>query len=160
MTWGYRDGHWYLLHLERTKLNYPDLKSRIRALQRQWNADRVIIEYSFAGIPLLNELHREDGRSVYVGYRPRVDKETRMAAGCCKLATGRFHLPACADWLSDFRHELRAFPNGRHDDQMDALSQFLDWIGRRLGRGWQKRLLNGGDRPRPNIRRRPGRRRR
>jgi predicted phage terminase large subunit-like protein len=160
MTWGYRDGHWYLLHVERTKLNYPDLKSRIRALQQQWNADRVIIERSFAGIPLLNELREEDRRSVYVGYQPRVDKETRMAAGCGKLATGRFHLPASADWLPVLRHELRAFPNGRHDDQVDALSQFLDWIGKRPGRCWQERQLNGGERPRRNIRRRPGRRRR
>ena len=113
-----------------------------------------------ARIPLLNELPQEERPSVYVGYRPKVDKETRMAAGCGKLATGRFHLPASADWLPAFRHELRAFPNGSHDDQVDALSQFLDWIGRRLGRGWQERQLNGGVRPRRNIRRRPGRRRR
>lgn len=105
---------------------------------------------------LLTELRRVDVRSVYVGYRPRVDKETRMAAGCGKLATGMFHLPASADWLPAFRHELMAFPNGRHDDQVDALSQFLDWIGMRPGRGWAGRQLNGGVRPRRNIRRRPG----
>ena len=160
MTWGCRDGHWYLLHLERTKLNYPDLISRIRALQRQWNADRVIIERTFAGIPLLDELRREDSRPVYVGYKPKGDKETRMAAGCGKLATGRFLLPAKADWLPALQHELRAFPNGRHDDQVDALSQFLDWIGTRPGRCWLERQLNGDVRKRRNMRRRPGVRRR
>ena len=160
MTWGYRNGDWYLLHVERTKLDFPALKSRIRVLQQKWNADKVIIERAFAGIPLLDELRREDSRSIYTGYPPKGDKEIRMAAGGGKLATGKFHLPAKADWLLAFRQELRAFPNGRHDDQVDALSQFLDWIGKRHGRCWQERQLNGGKRRRRNIRRRPGRRRR
>ena len=159
MTWGYRDGCWFLLDLERTKLIYPDLKCRIRDLQRRWKADKVIIERASAGIPMIDELRQGDHRSVFVGYRPKVDKETRMAAGSDKLVTGKFLLPARADWLPAFRQELMAFPNGRHDDQVDALAQFLDWIGQRRGRCWQERQLNGGQRRRRNMKRRPGFRR-
>jgi hypothetical protein len=35
-------------------------------------------------------------------------------------------LPARAPWLNDFRNEILAFPEGRHNDQVDALSQALD----------------------------------
>lgn len=35
-------------------------------------------------------------------------------------------LPNEAPWLDAFVNELRAFP-GRHDDQADALSQFLEF---------------------------------
>jgi hypothetical protein len=37
------------------------------------------------------------------------------------------YLPKDPPWLSDFLHEMLAFPNGRHDDQVDGVSQFLNW---------------------------------
>jgi phage terminase large subunit-like protein len=39
-------------------------------------------------------------------------------------------LPNKAPWLEDLRAEVLAFPNGRHDDQVDALSQLLLWLSR------------------------------
>jgi phage terminase large subunit-like protein len=36
-------------------------------------------------------------------------------------------LPRQAPWLDDFLEELRAFPNGQYDDQVDSTSQFLTW---------------------------------
>lgn len=40
------------------------------------------------------------------------------------------YLPRDALWLDTFFHELLAFPGGRHDDQVDSVSQFLYWTGR------------------------------
>jgi predicted phage terminase large subunit-like protein len=37
------------------------------------------------------------------------------------------HLPENAPWLGEFLTELLAFPKGRHDDQVDSVSQFLKW---------------------------------
>jgi hypothetical protein len=37
-----------------------------------------------------------------------------------------------APWIDDFTVEYLAFPNGKHDDQIDALSQFLNWQGNRV----------------------------
>ena len=37
-------------------------------------------------------------------------------------------LPESAPWLKDFQNELLAFPNGRHDDQVDSLAQALAWL--------------------------------
>ena len=39
-------------------------------------------------------------------------------------------------WLEDFRAELMQFPNGRHDDQVDSLSQFLACVEQRLRNRW------------------------
>lgn len=36
-------------------------------------------------------------------------------------------LPTSAPWLRDFETELLSFPDGRHDDQVDTVSQFLTW---------------------------------
>jgi hypothetical protein len=37
-------------------------------------------------------------------------------------------MPAQAPWLGDYLHELLAFPNGAHDDQVDSTSQALNWL--------------------------------
>jgi hypothetical protein len=44
-----------------------------------------------------------------------------------KLEAGSLLLPKKASWLDDFMTEYLAFPKGRYDDQIDALSQFLEW---------------------------------
>jgi hypothetical protein len=40
-------------------------------------------------------------------------------------------LPRSATWLDEFKSELLQFPHGRHDDQVDRLSQFLGWVRKR-----------------------------
>jgi hypothetical protein len=45
------------------------------------------------------------------------------------LESGSLQLPKSAHWLKDFLKEYLAFPNGKYDDQIDALSQFLSWQG-------------------------------
>jgi phage terminase large subunit-like protein len=44
-----------------------------------------------------------------------------------KLEAGSLILPKSAPWLSEFLEEYLAFPDGRYNDQIDALSQFLSW---------------------------------
>ncbi len=42
-----------------------------------------------------------------------------------KLEAGSVLIPEQAPWLDDFRNEILQFPDGRHDDQVDSLSQYL-----------------------------------
>ncbi len=46
-----------------------------------------------------------------------------------------------APWLQDFQTEILQFPHGRHDDQVDSLSQFLMWITKPRHYGPQIRSL-------------------
>jgi hypothetical protein len=73
---------------------------------------------------------------------PRDDKETRFAVQTAKIESGMVLIPKEADWLPAFKRELLGFPNGRYDDQVDSMTQFLEWIGGRRGRA--KCGLNGG----------------
>ena len=54
------------------------------------------------------------------------------------FAGGSVRVPKSAPWLEDFTAELLAFP-GRHDDQVDALTQGLAW-GRYM---WSHRVRFG-----------------
>jgi hypothetical protein len=53
-----------------------------------------------------------------------------MKAQAAKIAAGRVHLPAHADWVDGFLDEIVGFPDEPHDDQGDALSQLLKYAGR------------------------------
>jgi len=48
------------------------------------------------------------------------------------IVAGSILLPRQAAWLEDFVAELLAFP-GRHDDQVDALTQGLVWGRESMG---------------------------
>lgn len=63
-----------------------------------------------------------------IGRKPEGSKVDRMVAQSAKIEAGHVHLPKEADWLAIFLHELLAFPTGRHDDQVDSVSQFLKWF--------------------------------
>jgi len=132
-TWRVRDKHYYLNHVLREKLLYPDLKKKVIDHARDYQADVVIIENKGSGMALIDDLRRSGGIATLVSFDPESDKLTRMAAQSAKIEAHQVHLPASASWLDDFRAELLQFPKGRHDDQVDSLSQFLAWIGKRGG---------------------------
>ncbi len=43
------------------------------------------------------------------------------------IEAGQVILPERKPWLDEFKAEIMAFPNGRFDDQVDSVSQFLGW---------------------------------
>jgi predicted phage terminase large subunit-like protein len=59
--------------------------------------------------------------------KAEADKVVRMSACSARIEAGSVLLPQAASWLDDFRNEILAFPQAKHDDQADALSQLLNW---------------------------------
>ena len=62
-----------------------------------------------------------------IGIQPEGDKLSRTEAQLTDFESGRVILPRHAPWLGEFLNELLAFPNSRHDDQVDSVTQFLGW---------------------------------
>jgi hypothetical protein len=44
------------------------------------------------------------------------------------IENGFVHLPDAAPWLASYVAEMTAFPNGKHDDQVDSTVQMFDWF--------------------------------
>jgi predicted phage terminase large subunit-like protein len=144
-TWGaVSKDEWYLLDVFRQRLDYHDLKKRVIEMKHRWRADKVVIEYANAGIFLIRELSRESGfAGVPVSYQPKHDKVLRFETQIGRLQDNAFYIPEEAPWLADFKRECLAFPMGRNDDQVDSMTQFLDFMfGQRRGRAFTD--------PRPN----------
>ena len=67
-------------------------------------------------------LHSAYFKDLKVGRR---DKEARARAIQGRMQQGRVFVPEDAVWTSTLVAELLRFPNGVHDDQVDALA----WVG-------------------------------
>jgi predicted phage terminase large subunit-like protein len=93
----------------------------------QMNAKRVLVEQAGSGLSLIQDLQRSSDLNV-IGIVPKQDKATRLMSVSAMIEAGRVLVPKDAPWLAEFRRELTMFPNARHDDQVDSLSQFLKWF--------------------------------
>ena len=60
-----------------------------------------------------------------------------------RIEAGHVWLPERAPWLDDLRAEIASFPHGRHDDQVDSISQFLSWHFDMRSRGVQFARIGG-----------------
>jgi predicted phage terminase large subunit-like protein len=128
-TWGIIDKKTYLLHVLRKRMEYPELKRAVREQLQTFQASVILIENKASGTQLLQELIH-DGFYGATAYEPEGDKIMRMHAQTAMIENGFVHLPDKAPWLAEYLHEMSIFPNGKHDDQTDSTSQFLDWFKR------------------------------
>jgi phage terminase large subunit-like protein len=69
-----------------------------------------------------------DGLHAVTRYRPQSDKVIRPHAQTAMIENGFVHVPEQAPWLAPYLAELTAFPNGKHDNQVDSTAQMLDWF--------------------------------
>jgi predicted phage terminase large subunit-like protein len=108
----------------------PELRREVIRLARKWGAHQTIIEDTDIGRAMAQDLRRSGQMSVRL-WPARFDKEARFAAQSARFESGQVHVPE-APWLAAWMEELLAFPNGRHDDQVDSTSQALDWLSQRI----------------------------
>jgi predicted phage terminase large subunit-like protein len=100
---------------------------------------KILIEDTGVRTALVTEL-KDAGLSA-IPVKPEHNKQTRMSVQSAKFESGQVFFPNQASWLADLETELFAFPNARHDDQVDSISQAL--AHKISGYGWDERSLNG-----------------
>ncbi len=132
-------GRWWLIDVVRGQWTPDETVERILAFQRLHKASNVWIEAGPIGRaiePWLERRRRETGQLVryeMVSHSARADdlSETkfrglRKVANTTPLvacmANGSFYVVENAPWLNELKAELASFPQGKHDDQVDALS--------------------------------------
>jgi predicted phage terminase large subunit-like protein len=130
LTFGVRKDGFDLLQAVVRRLEYPDLKALVLKQAVDWNPNAILIEDKSSGQAILQDLRRET-KLPLIGINPEKDKITRASAVSAMVEAGKLALPTQAPWLTDFEMELMTFPNAPHDDQVDGLSQFLNWMRER-----------------------------
>jgi len=124
------------------RIQYPELRPKVISESEEIYGDEnefgngkkvdlILIEDKSAGIVLLQDLQRA-GLPVR-SYNPgNADKTMRLNIVSPLIARGRVYLPestinpGCArDWCDAFLSQVCSFPDSKHDDYVDALSQAL-----------------------------------
>ena len=86
-------------------------------------ARRKLVEEKANGSAIIDTLHSKIPG--IIGIEPEGGKEARAHAILPEIEAGNVYLPEGASWLDEWIDEFAAFPLGKHDDQVDALSQAL-----------------------------------
>jgi predicted phage terminase large subunit-like protein len=121
---------YYILDVHRARLRFGELKKAVEARSTIFNPKFVLIENTVSGIDLISVL--KDGTGLQpIPVKPEGDKEQRVFRIQGVLEGGYVRLPSHAPWLEEFLNELVSFPEGRFDDQVDALSQLIGWAEKR-----------------------------
>jgi predicted phage terminase large subunit-like protein len=135
-----RNEVFYVLEVVRGRFPFERLKGKIMELKKRYHPSTLLIEESPISLGLIQSL-REKSINV-TAYKPVTDKRARLIAQIDLFAGGSVRLPQRAGWLEEFVAELLAFPGG-HDDQVDALTQGLEWGRRNWGWKVVSRPLRG-----------------
>jgi predicted phage terminase large subunit-like protein len=126
----------YVLEVLRGRFPFDTLMQKVMEVKRRYaSGSTLLIEDSPISRGLIQNLR---GKSINVTvYKPDTDKRARVIAQTDLFAGGSVRFPRRAAWLEELTAELLAFP-GRHDDQVDALTQGLAWGRIRRGDvGWK-----------------------
>ena len=130
-TWLIHEHRYYLIDVLRGRFDFPTLRTRVSEHAKLHKASHILIEDAGFGTALIQELKGAHCSAIAV--KPEYDKKIRMAIQSAKFENGQVFFPMVAPWLRDLEDELFAFPNGRHDDQVDSISQAL---GHKSPSGW------------------------
>jgi len=115
----------YLIDQRRGRWNFP----RTLEVFEEWNSDKLVhqhlVEKKANGAAMIAMISRK-----FTGIKPvnpTQSKEVRARAVTAEIESGHVFLPHPTEypWVMDLQGELREFPSGAHDDQVDALTQAL-----------------------------------
>ena len=132
-VWLYKKNGNYLLNVIRERLKYPQLKQQVIEVAKCYNVDLILVENAHTGQTLYQDICQSTNLNI-TAITPKTDKVARMIPCTALMEGGRVYIPRDAAWLAEFKREMLQFPNGKFDDQVDSVSQFLNWArGKEFG---------------------------
>jgi len=125
-VWGLKGPKRYLLDQVRKRMDLPDTIRAVKTMTKRWpKAVAKYIEDKANGPAVIASLQAEVEGMIAVN--PAGGKEARASAVAPVIEAGDCYLPDPVrhPWVKELLGECEAFPNGLHDDQVDALTQAL-----------------------------------
>ena len=125
-VWGRLGSAFLLLDQVRARMDCPDTVKAVRHVSAKWHpCSAKLIEDKANGSAVIQMLSREIPGLLPVN--PEGGKIARAMAVSPLIEAGNVFLPhpEFAPWVNDLIEECAAFPNGAHDDQVDAMTQIL-----------------------------------
>ena len=145
--WGVSGADRYLLDLRLAKMNYASAKRQVKEMwtwaTKTWRGVPVyaLVENAGYGVELITDLKREITGVTKITPGAEGNKVTRAESASDALESGNCFLPGFGPpWqpvydeqrtpadVAAFVANAALFPNARHDDDVDAFSQTMNWL--------------------------------
>jgi len=126
-VWGAVRADRFLLDQRRARMDMPATKDAVKDFSQQWpKAVAKLVEDKANGPAVIQELKHDLAGLIEVN--PEGGKIARAHGVSPQIESGNVYLPhpASAPWVEGFIEECASFPNGRNDDQVDAMTQALN----------------------------------
>ncbi|MED4866120.1 phage terminase large subunit [Heyndrickxia faecalis] len=130
-VWAREKANFYLLDREHNRLDFPDTVRAIKHMSSKWpQINAKYIEDKANGSAVIQSLQNEIVGIIPV--EPEGGKEARANAVSPLVEAGNVYLPhpAWRPWVNDIIEEATAFPNGAHDDDVDAMTQAINQMNK------------------------------
>jgi len=128
-VWGRLKADYFLLDEVRDRLDFPATLDAVLKLSAKWpQARRKLVEDKANGPAVISMLKNKLPGLIPV--EPMGSKEARAAAASPEIEAGNVWLPniLVAPWIAEWIEECSAFPNGTHDDRVDAAGQAINFF--------------------------------
>lgn len=129
-VWGQIGADKYLLDQVRDRMSFTQALHAVVALKNKWsNTREILVEDKANGTAIIDSLKRKI--SGIIPINPDSSKLARTEAVAPQFESGNIFIPENAKYTGDYVEELVSFPNAKHDDQVDATSQAINYMERK-----------------------------
>lgn len=128
-VWAQKGANHYLLDRIKEHLDVVGTMRAIEMMREKWGGWETLIEDKANGTAVIQMLRDKIGGIISLP-RPgekMSSKESRAYSVTPIWESGNVYLPKGAAWLDDFEHEVFTFPASAHNDQVDAMTQYLNY---------------------------------
>jgi predicted phage terminase large subunit-like protein len=139
-VWGEWDAGFDCLARWKDKVGFPSLKTEVKALADAWRPhglSAILVEDKASGQSLIQELKQSTTLPI-VAIKVDRDKIARAHAVVPLWEAGKVRVPDGAAWVRDFLDQLYGFPRQAHDDDVDSMTQALNY----LNLGWKPEQID------------------
>lgn len=122
--WGVISNEYYILDSFAAKMEYAELKKTIIAFAQKWSPSFILIEDKASGQSVIQDLRKLNMN--VIARKPVIDKVTRFVCVLSFFINNQVKIKVHEN-MHRLIDQLTSFPNTKHDDLVDSVTQMLSY---------------------------------
>jgi len=141
-SWNVGENGYFMLNGGHWRLDMDALIAKMLLFAESEPPYKVLVEEAGTSIPVVDYLQKHTRLPIEAVKPGSRDKVSRVQGVQHMIESGRAWLPNNQSWVQEFIDECARFPGGQHDDQVDSMSQALNYFLQHGGYGRNDRPIS------------------
>ena len=126
-TWYVYNNGYYLVDFWMEKVESPELRTMMVLKASDFHPHRILVEDKGSGTTIMQDLRRTHKLNIFE-IQVDKDKVVRAKSAAPTIEAGNVYLPEKAAYTAGIIDRFAMFPDAKHDDDVDSVTQFLNYI--------------------------------